>query len=158
MSLYLIESENIYFPQIRGYFKEIVSSYDNGNYRSAMVMLYSTIVCDLLLKLKELSEVYSDSKAEKILSEINQKRSEYKDSSWEWDLIKKIHTQTELLSDESFMLIEHIYDLRNFSAHPAINDDYELISPTAEMVVAYIRKALVDILIKPSVFADNIVR
>lgn len=157
MSLYLIESENIYFPQIRGYFKEIVSSYDNGNYRSAMVMLYSTIVCDLLLKLKELSEVYSDSKAEKILSEINQKRSEYKDSSWEWDLIKKIHTQTELLSDESFMLIEHIYDLRNFSAHPAINDDYELISPTAEMVVAYIRKALVDILIKPSVFADNIV-
>ena len=34
MSLYLIESENIYFPQIRGYFKEIVSSYDNGNYRS----------------------------------------------------------------------------------------------------------------------------
>ena len=157
MSLYLIDSENIYFPQIRGYFKEIVSSYDNGNYRSAMVMLYSTIVCDLLLKLKELSEVYSDSKAEKILSEINQKRSEYKDSSWEWDLIKKIHTQTELLSDESFMLIGHIYDLRNFSAHPAINDDYELISPTAEMVVAYIRKALVDILIKPSVFADNIV-
>lgn len=143
MSLYLIESENIYFPQIRGYFKEIVSSYDNGNYRSAMVMLYSTIVCDLLLKLKELSEVYSDSKAEKILSEINQKRSEYKGSSWEWDLIKKIHTQTELLSDESFMLIGHIYDLRNFSAHPAINDDYELISPTAEMVVAYIRKALV---------------
>lgn len=59
MSLYLIESENIYFPQIRGYFKEIVSSYDNGNYRSAMVMLYSTIVCDLLLKLKELNEVYS---------------------------------------------------------------------------------------------------
>ena len=51
MSLYLIESENIYFPQIRGYFKEIVSSYDNGNYRSAMVMLYSTIVCDLLLML-----------------------------------------------------------------------------------------------------------
>lgn len=70
MSLYLIESENIYFPQIRGYFKEIVSSYDNGNYRSAMVMLYSTIVCDLLLKLKELNEVYSDKKAEEILASV----------------------------------------------------------------------------------------
>ena len=36
-----------------------------------MVMLYSTIVCDLLLKLKELSDVYNDKKAEKILKDIN---------------------------------------------------------------------------------------
>lgn len=56
MKLYLMNAENIYFPQIKEYYREIVSSYDNGNYRSAMVMLYSTIVCDLLLKLKELSE------------------------------------------------------------------------------------------------------
>lgn len=65
MKLYLVNAENIYFPQIKEYFREIVSSYDNGNYRSAMVMLYSTIVCDLLLKLKELADVYSDQKAEK---------------------------------------------------------------------------------------------
>lgn len=44
MKLYLVNAENIYFPQIKEYFREIVSSYDNGNYRSAMVMLYSTIV------------------------------------------------------------------------------------------------------------------
>ena len=50
MKLYLMNAENIYFPQIKEYYREIVSSYDNGNYRSAMVMLYSTIVCDLLLK------------------------------------------------------------------------------------------------------------
>lgn len=38
MKLYLVDAENIYFSQIRNYFKEIISSYDNENYRSAMVM------------------------------------------------------------------------------------------------------------------------
>lgn len=157
MKLYLVNSENIYFPQIKEYFREIVSSYDNGNYRSAMVMLYSTIVCDLLLKLKELSDVYNDTKAEKILNEINEVRKKKGNSSWEWDLIESIRDRTELLSDESYATIKHIYDLRNFSAHPAMNDDYELISPTPEMTVAYIKKALDDIFVKPSVFADSIV-
>lgn len=157
MKLYLVNAENIYFQQIKGYFREIISSYDNGNYRSAMVMLYSTIVCDLLLKLKELSDVYADEKAEKILEDINKQRKNANSSAWEWNLIKKIREQTEILSDESYAMIEHIYSLRNFSAHPALNEDYELISPTAEMTVAYIKKALEDILIKPSVFAQNIV-
>ena len=157
MRLYLVNADNIYFPQIKDYFREIISSYDNGNYRSAMVMLYSTIVCDLLLKLKELSDVYADTKAEAILDEINRQRKNANNSAWEWNLIKKIREQTELLSDESYAMVEHIYSLRNFSAHPALNEDYELISPTAEMTVAYIKKALEDILIKPSVFAQNIV-
>ena len=157
MKLYLMNAENIYFPQIKEYYREIVSSYDNGNYRSAMVMLYSTIVCDLLLKLKELSDVYNDKKAEKILKDINEERKKKGNSAWEWDLIETIRERTELLSDESYAMIEHIYDLRNFSAHPAMNDDYELISPSPEMTVAYIKKALEDILVKPSVFADSIV-
>ena len=157
MKLYLLNAENIYFPQIKDYFKEIISSYDNGNYRSAMVMLYSTIVCDLLLKLKELSDVYQDEKAEKILEEINKQRKGANNSAWEWNLIKKIRDQTELLNDESYAMIEHIYSWRNFSAHPAMNEDYELISPSPEIVVAYIKKSLEDILAKPSVFAQNIV-
>lgn len=157
MNLYLVNAENIYFPQIKGYFREIVSSYDNGNYRSAMVMLYSTIVCDLLLKLKELSDVYTDEKAEKMLEEINKQRQQANNSQWEWSLIKKVWQETELLNDESYAMLEHIYGLRNFSAHPAMNEDYELISPTPEMTVAYIKKALDDILVKPSVFAQNII-
>ena len=157
MKLYLVNAENIYFPQIKDYFKEIISSYDNGNYRSAMVMLYSTIVCDLLLKLKELSDVYLDEKAEKILEEINNQRKGANNSAWEWNLIEKIRKQTELLDDEAYAVIQHIYSWRNFSAHPEMNEDYELISPAPEIVVAYIKKALDDILTKPSVFAQNIV-
>lgn len=71
MKLYLVDAENIYFSQIRNYFKEIISSYDNENYRSAMVMLYSTIICDLLLKLKELSDVYGLSRAAVLAGEEN---------------------------------------------------------------------------------------
>ena len=157
MKLYLVNAENIYFDQIKEYFREIVSSYDNGNYRSAMVMLYSTVVCDLLLKLKELSEVYSDEKAEKILEDINKKRKGATNSEWEHTLIDRIHRETEILTDDSYAMIEHIYSLRNFSAHPALNEDYELISPSAEMTVAYVKKALDDIFVRPSVFAQNIV-
>ena len=54
-------------------------------------------------------------------------------------------------------MVEHIYDLRNFSAHPALNEDYELISPSQEMTVAYIKQALHNIFSKPPVFAQNIV-
>ena len=157
MKLYLLNAENIYFPQIKEYFREIVSSYDNGNYRSAMVMLYSTIVCDLLLKLKELSDVYSDEKAEKILNDIDKKRKGSNSSEWEHTLIDKVWKETEILTDESYMIIDNIYKLRNFSAHPALNEDYELISPSPEMTVAYIKKALEDIFVRPSVFAQNIV-
>ena len=73
-----------------------------------MVILYSTIVCDLILKLRELSDIYSDQKAEKILEEINSQRKEANSSAWEWNLIKRIRAQTELLNDESYAMIEHI--------------------------------------------------
>lgn len=69
-------------------------------------MLYSTIVCDLLLKLKELSDVYNDKKAEKILKDINEERKKKGNSAWEWDLIETIRERTELLSDESYAMIE----------------------------------------------------
>lgn len=157
MKLYLVDAENIYFSQIRNYFKEIISSYDNENYRSAMVMLYSTIICDLLLKLKELSDVYNDSTAESLLNEINKERIRAGDSSWEHKLVEKIYKSTELLSAESYTIIKHIHDLRNFSAHPAMNEDYDLISPNKEIVAGYIKESLENIFVKPSVFAQNIV-
>lgn len=65
MNLYLPDTDKIYFSQTKVYLEEIVRAYDVGNYRSAMVMLYSTIVCDLLMKLRELSDVYADKKQRK---------------------------------------------------------------------------------------------
>ncbi len=158
MNLYLPDADKIYFSQTKTYFEEIVRAYDVGNYRSAMVMLYSTIVCDLLMKLRELSEVYSDRKAEKILKEIESSRASHEmRSSWEWQLIDRLHKETQMIDDETYIMIKHIYDLRNFSAHPALNEDYELVSPSPEMVVAHIKQALKKLFVVPSLFARSVV-
>ncbi len=55
--IYLPDSDSIYFAKTKEYFNEVISSYANGNYRSAVVMLYSVAVCDLLFKLKELCDI-----------------------------------------------------------------------------------------------------
>lgn len=56
---------NIKNKYTRELFKEVYSSYTIGNYRSAVVMLWSIIVTDLLLKLKDLDNIYDDPKAKR---------------------------------------------------------------------------------------------
>lgn len=47
---------NIYSSKTRNYFKEVISSYNNENFRSAIVMLYSTVISDLIIKLQDLRD------------------------------------------------------------------------------------------------------
>lgn len=68
--IYIPDSEKIYFKKVRKYFSEVEISYSNGSYRSAIVMLYSVVICDLLFKLNELSDVYSDKQAKELLDYI----------------------------------------------------------------------------------------
>lgn len=72
MDIYFLETDGIYFSKTKEYFKEVVSSYINGNYRSATVMLYSVAICDILFKLQELKDMYNDSVATRILQKIEQ--------------------------------------------------------------------------------------
>ncbi|USK35828.1 hypothetical protein LIT25_11285 [Bacillus sp. F19] len=60
-------TEKIYNPKTREYFEEVLSSYSIGNYRSAIVMLYSVLIANLFYKLKELNERDEDPKAKNIL-------------------------------------------------------------------------------------------
>lgn len=159
MSIYFPESEEIYFLKTRDYFSEVMSSYSNGNYRSAIVMLYSIAVCDILFKLQELKDMYNDSVATNILKDVdsirNQKNNLSK-SKWEKELIDKVYERTELLSLEDYTNLNHLYDHRNFSAHPALNENYELIKLSKETTVAHIKNILTGILIKPPVFIKNV--
>lgn len=50
----------------REYFDEVLSCYYSGNYRSTIVMLYATVICDIVYKLDELVTVYGDTRAQKI--------------------------------------------------------------------------------------------
>lgn len=151
-------SQQIYSPKSREYFKEVISSYTNGNYRSAIVMLYSVCICDLLFKLEELKDMYNDGVAKNIIDEIEKNKAvSASKSSWEKELVDSIKTKTSLLDLEAYTNLSHLYDYRNLSAHPALNGELELISPQKEIVAAYIRTSLDTILLKPAIFIKNVI-
>ena len=57
---------NIQDKRTAEYFSEVLSCYYSGNLRSAVVMLYATVICDLIYKLEELKDIYSDDGAKQI--------------------------------------------------------------------------------------------
>lgn len=160
MQIYLPEMEEIYFPKTKEYFKEVISSYSIGNYRSATVMLYSVAICDILFKLQELKDMYNDTVADEILKEVDKSRNDPGNNSkskWEKELIDNVYNRTELLDLEALTNLNHLFDHRNFSAHPALNENYELIAPSKETTIANIKNILNNILVKPPIFIKNIV-
>lgn len=160
MAFYLPEAEEIYFSKTKEYFQEVWSSYSIGNYRSATVMLYSVAICDLLFKLQELKDMFNDSVAEEILETVDKFRNtdgHQSKSSWEKKFIDDVRKKTKILDDEAYINLNHLYDHRNFSAHPALNENYELIMPSQETTIANIKNILKDILIKPPIFIKNVI-
>ena len=112
-------------------------------------MLWSVAVCDLLFKLKELDEIYDDIKAKKILAEIKSQQENNKRSpKWEEELINKISERTELLNTSEETNLRHLQEQRHLSAHPVINEDFQLHRPNQETVRALIRNTLDGLLIK----------
>lgn len=160
MPVFLPETEEIYFSKTKEYFQEVVSSYSIGNYRSANVMLYSVAICDILFKLQELKDMYNDTVADEILKEVDKSRNEHDNKSkskWEKELVDNVYKKTKLLDLEAYTNLNHLYDNRNFSAHPALNENYELVTPSKETTIANIKNILKDILVKPPIFIKNIV-
>ena len=161
MLLTFVEAQqNIYSSKTKKYFDEVLSSYNNTNYRATLVTLYSVVIFDLLYKLKELLDTYEDGTARNILEEINKMRTSGNNKSksqWEKELIENIYQKTELLDDSTYSNIRHLLDHRNLCAHPALNEDYDLYTPNKETVASHIRNMLEGIFLKPPIFIKNIV-
>ena len=158
MSIYIPEIDEIYFPKTREYFREVISSYSNGNYRSATVMLYSVTICDILFKLQELKDMYNDSTAITILRKVEKEQKESSSkSSWEKTLLDEVREKTQLLDLKTYSDLNHLFDDRNLSAHPAIDGNYELLSPTQETTIAHMKNILSQILVKPPIFIKSVV-
>jgi len=160
MIINIPEADDIYFAKTRDYFQEVLSSYASGYFRSAVVMLYSVAICDILFKLQELRDMYNDTVAVSILTEVEKCRNANDNKSkskWEKELIDRVYKDTELLDLEAYTNLNHLYDYRNFSAHPALNDNYELVTPSRETTIACIKNTLKDILVKPPVFIKKVV-
>ncbi|MCA6503130.1 MAG: hypothetical protein IM597_06205 [Pseudanabaena sp. M176S2SP2A07QC] len=160
MSEFSVEnlSEKIHNGKTKLYFQEVLSSYQNGNYRSAVVMLWSVAVCDIIYKLQFLVDLYDDKQAKSILKEITEIQSrDPKSSSWETKLLEDTHEKTKLLDSAEYQNLIYVQKQRHLSAHPTLNSDRELHTPNKETVRALIRNTLEGVLIKPPFYTQKII-
>ncbi|MCU6793331.1 hypothetical protein OB236_14550 [Paenibacillus sp. WQ 127069] len=140
MKEFIFESEihNVKNNTIKGYLEEVISSYNMGNYRSAIVSLYNVVLCDLVFKLKTLHEVYEDQKAQNILELLGNSNNEHRYSAWENKLVNAVVGSTNLLDKQEETLIIRLKEDRDHCAHLALKD-YSLYSPNKDQTRAHIR-------------------
>lgn len=150
-------SEDIHFSKTKTYFKEVLSSYRNENYRSAVVMLWSVAVCDVIYKLQSLVDIYNDATARKILAEISATQDAQPTSSaWETTLIDEVFKNTKLLDALEHENLRSLQKQRHLSAHPILNRDRELHSPNKDTTRALLRNTLEGLLTKPPFYTNKI--
>jgi hypothetical protein len=150
-------AERIYDVRIQRYFKEVLGSYFNGYYRSAVVMLWSVLVTDLLFKLDQLANAYGDTTATSILAEIQTLRNNNpKSPEWESELLEKTARRTDLLNSAELSFLRAIQEHRHLSAHPVLDQIDALFSPNRETTRAHIRNALESVLTKPPIMSRRI--
>ncbi|MBG9588308.1 hypothetical protein [Cytobacillus firmus] len=152
-------AEKIYNPKTREYFEEVLSSYSIGNYRSAIVMLYSVIIADLFYKLKELNERDEDPKAKNILEFIRSQlanRERSNKSEWETKVVDRVFNETQLLEQSAKAHIDYIKQLRHLSAHPVLDSDDLLAIPNKDTVRSAIHNALEYVLTRPAMYNEKV--
>ncbi|AJH60235.1 hypothetical protein bcere0016_57200 [Bacillus cereus 95/8201] len=151
-------TEKIYHHNTKEYFKEVMSSYTNGNNRSAIVMLYSVVVCDLVYKLQELEDKYSDDTAKEILEKIREQQRQHPNSpNWESDLIDEIYAKTNLLEVHDKENLDHLKKHRNLSAHPVLDQLDILFRPNKENVRSHMRNMLDGVLCKSPLLSNKLI-
>ncbi|HJF31440.1 MAG TPA: hypothetical protein K8V56_06620 [Sporosarcina psychrophila] len=159
MTQYSIEqsSEKINHPKTKEYFREVFQSYVSGSYRSAVVMLYSVVICDLIYKLKELKDSFDDPTAISILENVETKKiSNPESGDWEVLLLKEIEDRTYLLEAIDKTNVYYLRNQRHLSAHPVLSKEDLLTSPNRETVRALMRNMLDGILTKSAVMTTKV--
>lgn len=150
--------EKIKHPYTKEIFKEVHSSYAMGNYRSAVVMLWSVVVTDLVLKLKELESVYSDETATKILDYIKIEQDKDPNSSkWEMKIVENFQKNLNFFETHEVTKLQHLQNMRHISAHPVITGDDLLFMPDKNEVFSIIKNAMCSVLIKDALFSSKVI-
>jgi hypothetical protein len=159
MSDYSIElsTENIVDSRTKRYFAEVHGSYSAGYYRSAVVMLWSVVVTDILFKLDQLATAYGDATAQAILTEIGDTRKNNpKSPEWEAELVNKVASRTDLLDHAEHSFLQSLQAHRHLSAHPVMTGGDALFSPNKETARAHIRNVLDGVLTKPPIMSRKV--
>lgn len=154
-------------PKTRMAMDEVLSCLYSHNLRSAIVMLYSTVVSDLYYKLQDLKDLYGDRGATQILDEIeNERLSNPKSSAWEIEMPQKCCNLNKIIRVEDLIHYESLQKERNLCAHPVIDGTDDLYRPNPAYVQGLIINMLEGLLCKPSfiskdlfnIFVDDIER
>ncbi|VVN43980.1 hypothetical protein [Pseudomonas fluorescens] len=147
----------IHYGKSKDYFREVLSSYYNGNYRSAVVMLWSVAVCDVVYKLQSLIDLYEDASAKKILGDMSEiQRADSKSSAWELQLIDDVYSKTNLIDTAEYENLRYLQKQRHLSAHPILNGERELHSPQKDTVRSLLRCVLEGLLNKSPFYTQHI--
>ncbi len=153
-----LAAERIDDARTRDNFREVLSSFINGNYRSSVVMLWSIVVADLIYKLQALRDLHGDTIAASILTEIeNRQLANPTNPEWESYLIDEMRTRTHFFEPSDYNYLQSLQKLRHLSAHPVLRSTTLLFAPNKETVRAFIRNALEAVLLKPPIFTKRIV-
>lgn len=148
----------IFDARSKEYFSEVLSCYAAGNHRSAVVMLWSVVVCDLLFKLQHLVDLYGDEKAKTILADIGKLQDDNERSPvWETKLVESVAEQTQLLDIAERENLLHLQRQRHLAAHPVVNANLQLHRPNRDTARALIRNALDGLLTKAPILSKQIV-
>ena len=148
----------IFDARSKEYFSEVLSCYSAGNHRSAVVMLWSVVVCDLLFKLQHLVDLYGDDKAKAILAEIGKlQQANERSSEWESKMVESVAEQTQLLDIAERENLLHLQRQRHLAAHPVVNANFQLHRPNRDTARALIRNALDGLLTKAPILSKQIV-
>jgi hypothetical protein len=148
----------IFDARTKEYFSEVLSCYSAGSYRSAVVMLWSVAVCDLLFKLQNLVDLYGDKEAKAILTEIGKLQQENERSPiWETKLVESVAEQTQLLDIAERENLLNLQRQRHLSAHPVVNANFQLHRPNHDTARALIRNTLDGLLTKAPILSKRIV-
>nr|WP_300791387.1 hypothetical protein [uncultured Acetatifactor sp.] len=157
------EIKNVKNQEIQTLLEEVVSCYANGNYRAAVVTLYTTMIYDLLWKINTLSNYYDITQAKELIDEISKQKSKApKSPQWEDKLLQGVK-DINLISNEEFGELENLKTNRNFAAHPIVSlksdntiDYFEIKKISRETAADMIRKAFEIVFLRDPVIATNI--
>lgn len=145
--------DKIYNGKTKKYFQEVISSYYNGNFRAAIVVLYSVVMADIIYKLETLRDVYGERNAEVILKTVNTLiQSDPLSARWEKGLLDGIKGANGFFDISTHENIRHLRELRHLTAHPALDQGGDLYLPSKYEVASCISNMLDGVLTKPPLF------
>ena len=137
--------------------KEVLSCFYSDNLRSAVVMLYATVVSDLYYKILDLVAIYNDAGAKQIKQYVdNEWQRNPKLPTWETEMPKKCWKNKKILTNDSYTHFCHLQDERNLCAHPVITRN-DLYRPSFATVQGLITDMLTGILCKPSFLSKGFI-